>query len=84
MTAEFFVLLKANPNSPDFKVEDVRFISGSNLLKLSARSLASVDFKLKSPDGNPATIVRRGVLGCYVRSGCALTLLDPGMVRDLN
>jgi cytochrome c-type biogenesis protein CcmH/NrfG len=84
LTAEFFVLLKAQANSPEFKVQDVRFISGSSLLKLSTRTLASVDFKLKSPDGNAATVVRRGVLGCYVRSGCALTLLDPGMVRDLN
>ena len=84
VSAEFFVLLTSQPNSPEFKVQDVKFVSGSNLLKLSAKSLASVDFKLKSPDRNPATVVRRGVLGCYVRSGCALTLLDPGMVRDLN
>jgi hypothetical protein len=84
ITAEFFVILKSDGNSVAFKAQDVKFATGSEQLKLPLKLLAPMDFKLKSPDGVATTLVRRGVLACYPRSGCSLSFLDPSIVRDLK
>jgi hypothetical protein len=83
-SAEFFVLLAADGNSKTFKVEDVKFISGSDKMKLQGKQLKGIDFNVPAPSDARTHIVRRGILGCYQYSGCSFVLLDPATVRSLN
>jgi tetratricopeptide (TPR) repeat protein len=75
-SAEFFVLLASDGKSKKFKVEDVKFISGSDKMKLQGKQLKSVDFNVPAPDETPTRFVRRGILGCYQYTGCSFALLD--------
>ncbi len=83
-SAEFFVLLASDGKSKTFKVEDVKFVSGSDKMKLQGKQLKTIDFKVPAPDDVPARFVRRGILGCYQYTGCSFVLLDPGSVRSVN
>ena len=83
-SAEFFVLLAADPKTNTFRAEDVKFISGSDKMKLQGKQLKSIDFHVPAPSGTPARFVRRGILGCYAYTGCSFVLLDPSSVRSLN
>jgi len=83
-SAEFFVLLASDGNSKAFKVEDVKFISGSDKMKLQGKQLKTIDFDVPAPDNVPTRFVRRGILGCYQYSGCSFALLDPASVDSLN
>ena len=83
-SAEFFVLLASDGKSKVFKVEDVKFISGSDKMKLQAKQLKSLDFKVPAPDEEPTRFVRRGILGCYQYTGCSFMLLDPASVHSVN
>jgi tetratricopeptide (TPR) repeat protein len=77
--AEVFLLL-----GPGSKVEDVKFISGSDKLKSAAKSLSSVSINQPFPDDRPTRLVRRGLLGCYSITGCSLVLLTPDLVRSVD
>lgn len=83
-SAEFFVLLAADGKSKTFKVEDVKFISGSDKMKPQGKQLKSIDFNFPAPSDTPTRFVRRGILGCYQYSGCSFVLLDPASVTSLN
>jgi tetratricopeptide (TPR) repeat protein len=83
-SAEFFVLLGSDGKSKTFKVEDVKFISGSDKMKLQGKQLKSIDFNVPAPSSIPARFVRRGILGCYQYTGCSFVLLDPASVQSLN
>jgi tetratricopeptide (TPR) repeat protein len=83
-SAEFFVLLASDGKSKTFKVEDVKFISGSDKMKLQGRQLKTLDFNVPAPDEVPTRFVRRGILGCYQYTGCSFVLLDPATVHSLN
>jgi len=83
-SAEFFVLLSSDGKSKTFKLQDVKFISGSGKMKLEGKQLKSINFKFPAPTGAPAQFVRRGFLGCYQYSGCSFVLLDPALVTSLN
>jgi hypothetical protein len=83
-SAEFFVLLASDGKSKTFKVEDVKFVSGSDKMKLQDKQLKSLDFKVPVPDDVPSRFVRRGILGCYEYSGCSFVLLDPAIVKSVN
>jgi tetratricopeptide (TPR) repeat protein len=83
-SAEFFVLLGSDGKSKKFKVEDVKFISGSDKMKLQGKQLKSIDFNVPAPDDVPTRFVRRGILGCYEYTGCSFALLDPATVHSLN
>ena len=83
-SAEFFVLLASDGKNTTFKVEDTKFISGSDKMKLQGKQLKSIDFNVRAPSGVPARFVRRGILGCYEYSGCSFVLLDPVSVHSLN
>ncbi len=83
-SAEFFVLLGSDGKSKTFKVEDVKFISGSDKMKLQGKQLKNVDFKVPAPGDVPTRFVWRGILGCYQYSGCSFMLLDPATVHSLN
>ena len=83
-SAEFFVLLASDGKSKTFKVEDVKFISGSDRMKLQGKQLKGIDFNFPAPSDAPTRFVRRGILGCYQYSGCSFVLLDPAAVTSLN
>jgi len=83
-SAEFFVLLNSDGQSKKFKVEDVKFISGSDKMKTQGKQLKTIDFNFPSPDSTPTRFVRRGILGCYQYTGCSFVLLDPGSVQKLD
>jgi tetratricopeptide (TPR) repeat protein/transglutaminase-like putative cysteine protease len=76
--ADFFVLLAPGP-----KVEDVRFIRGSQKLKAYSPQLASVEYQVEFPDSAPTKLVRRGVLSCDP-SQCLFVLMLPEDVHSVN
>jgi tetratricopeptide (TPR) repeat protein len=78
-SAEFFLLL-----APGSKVEDVKFISGSNELETSGKNLRAIDFKLAFPDDGPARLLRRGILSCYEHTGCSFVLYNLEDVRSVD
>ena len=83
-SAEFFVLLTSDGKGATFKVEDAKFISGSDKMKLQGKQLKSIAFNFPVPGHASARFVRRGILGCYQSSGCSFVLLDPATVNSLN
>ena len=83
-SAEFFVLLASDGKTKAFKVEDVKFISGSDKMKFQGKQLKSINFNIPAPDEASTRFVRRGILGCYQYTGCSFVLLDPASVRSLN
>jgi tetratricopeptide (TPR) repeat protein len=83
-SAEFFVLLVSDGKSKKFRVEDVKFIGGSDKMKLQGKQLKVIDFNVPAPDGVPTRFVRRGILGCYEYTGCSFVLLDPSPAPSLN
>ncbi len=83
-TAEFFVLFTSDGKSKTFQVEDTKFVSGSDKMKLQGKRLKTIDFGFPAPGPEPTRFVRRGILGCYPYSGCAFVLLDPSAVHSIN
>jgi len=83
-SAEFFVLLVADGNAKTFKVEDVKFINGSDKMKLQGKQIKSIEFGVPAESDVRTRVVRRGILGCYQYSGCSFVLLDPATVHSLN
>lgn len=78
--AEFFVLL-----GPGAKVEEVKFIRGSEKLRGFTSVLQAASYPAAFPDETPTKIVRRGVLSCAGAGGdCSFVLLSPDMVRSVN
>ena len=78
-SADFFLSI-----SPGGKIEKVKFISGSDKLKSATTALSQLKLDDPFPDDTPARLVRRGILGCYSTTGCALVLLAPTQVRSIN
>lgn len=84
-SAEFFIALAPGP-----KVTEVRFVSGDEKLKLLARSLKTIRFKMDFPDEGDARIFRRGILSCVAAEkksatgSCAFILLKPEDVVSVN
>jgi len=83
-SAEFFVLLSQNPGTSQAKVEDVKFISGSDELKSADQALRSAKLKVVFPDDGPTRLVRRGILGCYAVTGCSFVMLEPNDVHSVD
>jgi tetratricopeptide (TPR) repeat protein len=78
-TAEFFVLI-----APGGKIKGVHFVSGSEKLKPAEKTLTSMTFKTLFPSGSNALILRRGILGCFLYSGCSFVMIEPERVRSVN
>lgn len=77
-SADLFIVF-----SPGEKVEDVKFISGSEKLRSADRALKLAKFNVLFPDDNPDTrLVRRGLLACSEITGCEFVLLTPDLVRS--
>lgn len=83
-SAEFFLLFASDGTNKTFKVQDVKFISGSDKMKSQGRQLKALNFNIVVPDDAPTRFVRRGILGCYQYSGCSFVLLDPSAAQGLN
>lgn len=78
-TAEFFLLF-----GPGSKVEDVKFISGSDQLKSAVKIVPTIPFKVVFPDDGPTRLLRRAMLACSSISGCNLVLFTLDSVRSVN
>lgn len=78
-TAEFFILF-----GPGARVEDTKFISGSESLKSASTILRSARFDLPFPDEGPTRLLRRGILACSQYSGCSIVLMNPSDVHSVN
>jgi len=75
---ELFVLFAPGP-----KVEDVKFIRGSDKLKPYAAQIAAEKYRVEFPDPAPTKLVRRGVLSCDPAQ-CTFVLLLPEDVHGVN
>jgi tetratricopeptide (TPR) repeat protein/transglutaminase-like putative cysteine protease len=78
-TAEFLIIF-----GPGSKVEEVKFVSGSEKLKGSEKVLNTTAFHLPFPDDGPTKLLRRGILSCYAISGCSFVLYLPNSVRSVH
>jgi len=83
-TAEFFLIFTQDPKSSSLDVDDVKFISGSEELRSKGTALFSAPFTFPFPDENHPNILRRGILSCYVHTGCSFTLINPNDVHSLD
>lgn len=79
VSAEFYVLLAPGP-----KVEDAKFISGSEALKSAGEALTQARFKAPFPEKSSARIVRRGILACYPAAGCSFVLFPIESVNTVE
>lgn len=78
-SAEFFLVFTVGP-----KVEDVKFVNGSEKLKSADKALSSTAFKVPFPDDGPTKLVRRGILNCSAISGCNFVFYAPDSVQSVN
>jgi hypothetical protein len=60
---------------PGAKVEETRFISGSDKLKPFADALRGAQVEFMFPDSTPTRLLRRGTLSCVPAGGCNIVLL---------
>jgi tetratricopeptide (TPR) repeat protein/transglutaminase-like putative cysteine protease len=77
--ADFFLLI-----GPGSKVEEVKFVSGSEELKSADKALRAIEFKMLFPDDGPSRLVRRGILSCYPVTGCNFVLYNLSDVHSVN
>jgi tetratricopeptide (TPR) repeat protein len=78
--AEFFILLGPGP-----RVEQVKFIRGSEKLRAFGERLRGVQFGQIFPDETPTKLVRRGTLACSEKDGdCKFTLLAADSVTSTD
>jgi len=82
--AEFFVILTQDPKDSSLDVADVKFISGSEELRSARKTLLSAHFTFPFPNNNHPNILRRGILSCYVHTGCSFILINPSDVHSIN
>jgi tetratricopeptide (TPR) repeat protein/transglutaminase-like putative cysteine protease len=83
-SADFFVVLRQVPGTSDGRIDEVKFIKGSDELKSADDKLKSGKFNSVFPDDAPTRLVRRGILACYPSSGCSFILLYASDVLSLN
>lgn len=81
-SAEFFLLFAPGPNGS--KLEDSKFISGSDEMKDAGKALTNVDFDVPFPDQGPERLLRRGILSCDAITHCTFVLYPPSSVRSVN
>jgi tetratricopeptide (TPR) repeat protein len=80
--ADFLLLL--SPVGKSAQASAVRFVGGSEKLRLLADRLRSLDYGTVFPDGAPVKLVRRGTMACSANTGdCILTLIRPEEVSAI-
>ena len=78
-SAEFFLLFAPGP-----KVEDTKFISGSDNLRSAGKVLGQAHFKVAFPENSSGRLVRRGIMACYPSTGCSFVLMPTDTVRRVE
>ena len=78
-SADFFLLF-----GPGAKLEDVKFIKGSDKLEDAGKYLRAAIFPISYPDGSKAHVVRRGILSCSSLTGCSIVFYTPDQVTSVN
>jgi hypothetical protein len=76
-SAEFFLLFAPGP-----KVEDLKFISGSENQKSAIKVLKSAKFPVIFPPDSAARLLRRVTVMCAPVTGCQALLLNPEDVHS--
>jgi hypothetical protein len=82
--AQFFLVFERDPETSSAKVQGVRFISGSKELRTVGKAITAIKFDVSFPDDGPTRLLRRGILSCYKRAGCSMTLVNIGDVHSVN
>jgi tetratricopeptide (TPR) repeat protein len=77
--AEFFLLFSPGP-----KVEDVKFISGSEELQSIDQVLSDANFQVAFPEGSSSRLLRRAIVTCSSDTGCEAVLLTPDSVTSVD
>lgn len=77
--ADFFLLF-----GPGAKLEDVKFIKGSDKLEDAGKFIRGAVFPISYPDGSKTHVVRRGILSCSSFTGCSFVLYTPDAVTSVN
>lgn len=81
-SADFFLLFAPAPNGS--KLEDAKFVSGSDNLKDAGKFLNDVKFDVPFPDDGPERLLRRGILSCDTITHCTFVFYPPESVRSIN
>jgi hypothetical protein len=82
-SADFFVMLTSG--SGGASVENVKFVSGDEKLKVYSEALKSVHYNFSFPDETPTKILRRGVLSCSQLTGeCIFVMMLPADVHSVD
>ena len=71
LKADFWVVLSPGP-----KVDDVRFVSGSDKLKAFTEALRSASYSVAFPDDTPTRLLRKGTLTCETQCVFKLSPAD--------
>ena len=66
------------------KVEEVKYVSGSESLKAMDKEIAAMKFRVEFPDVGPARVYRRGMAVCEKVEGCNIVLLLPDSVHAVD
>ena len=82
--AEFFVVFTQVYKGSSLDIADVKFIVGSEELRSASKVLLSAPFTFPFPDESHPNILRRGILSCYVHTGCSFTLINPSDVHAID
>jgi tetratricopeptide (TPR) repeat protein len=76
--ATFAILLSpAGPDGSSAQVDDVRFVSGSDLVRPLGDKIKSINVGAIFPDASPAKLVLDGTLSCTDSGDCSFVLLLP-------
>lgn len=78
-SAEFFIAVAPGP-----KVEETKFVSGSDSLRSAGQTLSQSRLKVSFPEGSSGRLVRRGVLACYRLTGCSFVMIPVELVRSVD
>jgi tetratricopeptide (TPR) repeat protein len=76
--ADYFLVI-----GPGSKVEDVKFVNGSDELKSADKNLRAISIKFPFPDDGPTRLVRRGILSCYPVTGCSFVVYNLSDVHSI-
>jgi len=81
--ADFFLLL--TPEKGKTKVENLKFVSGTENLRDFVGALRTIDYKASFPDDSPTKILRRGTLTCKSADGnCLFVFVPPDDVHAVD
>ena len=81
--ADFFLLL--TPEKGKTKVENLKFVSGTENLRDFVGALRTIDYKASFPDDSPTKILRRATLTCKsADSNCLFVFVPPDDVHAVD